>query len=70
MNKIINFLVDISMTTNCMYILICKVLLIGITSQDTGVSKGTSLTIGISKLHFTFIIAMQKEDVLDSHGIS
>ena len=70
MNKIINFLIDITISKECVYILLFNVFLIGITKKDTGVSIATSLTIGIFRLHFTFIIAMQKQNVLDSHGLS
>ena len=71
MSKIIRFLVDISITKECMYILFFNVLLIGITGKHTGVSKATSLTLGIYKLHFTIIIGLQHSNVLDeNHGIS
>ena len=71
MSKIMNFLLDITITKECMYILLFKVLLIGITKKDTGVSNATSLTIGIHKLHFTIIIGLQHSNVLDeNHGIS
>ena len=71
MNKIINFLIDITITKECMYILLFKVLLIGITKKDTGVSNATSLTLGIHKLHITIIIALQHTNVLEKHhGLS
>ena len=71
MNKMMNFLLDITITKDCMYILLFKVLLIGITKKDTGVSNATSLTIGIHKLHFTIIIGLQNSNILDeNHGIS
>ena len=71
MNKVIRFLVDISITKECLYILLFNVILIGITGKNTGVSKATSLTIGIHRLHFTWIIGLQDKDTLDgTHGIS
>ena len=71
MSKIMNFLLDITITKECMYILLFKVLLIGITKKDTGVSNATSLTIGIHKLHFTFIIGLYSNNTIDTnHGIS
>ena len=71
MSKIMRFLIDISITKECLYILFFNVLLIGITGKHTGVSKATSLTIGIYRLHFTWIIGLQDKDTLDSnHGIS
>ena len=71
MNKILNFLIDITISKECVYILLLNVFLIGITKKDTGVSTATSLTIGISRLHFTFIIGLQNRKQLNgNHGIS
>ena len=71
MNKVMNFFLDVTITKEWMYILLFKVLLIGITKKDTGVSNATSLTLGIYKLHFTIIIGLQHSNVLDeNHGIS
>ncbi len=70
MNRIMNFLIDIQITKNCTYIQLFKLFLIGITSKNTGVSKATSLTLGIYRLHFTWIIAIQDKHVMNTHGIS
>jgi hypothetical protein len=71
MNKIINFLIDIKMTKECTYIHLFKLFLIGIAARHTGVSKATSLTIGFYRLHFTWIIALDDNNVMSTnHGIS
>tara|TARA_R110000824_G_scaffold129621_10_gene291182 strand:- start:692 stop:904 length:213 start_codon:yes stop_codon:yes gene_type:complete len=70
MNKLVNFLIDITITKECMYILIFNIFLLGITGRKNDISKATSLTIGIHRLHFTFIVGLQNNKVLNGHGVS
>ena len=70
MKKLSSFLLDIAITKDCMYIRLFKIFLLGFASSNLNISNAKSLTIGIHKLQFTFMIKLQKHSTLDGHGIS
>ena len=70
MNKS-GLLLDIKQSNNCVYVKLLRIFLIGLTRKENELGNNISLTLGISKLHFTFIIGLYTNDTIDTnHGIS
>ena len=70
MNKS-GLLLDIKQSSNCVYVKLLRIFLIGLTRKENELGNSMSLTLGIYRLHFTMIIGLQHSNVLDeNHGIS
>ena len=52
MNKS-GLLLDIKQSNNCVYVKLLRIFLIGLTRKENELGNNISLTLGISKLHFT-----------------